>query len=531
MSALHLSVSVAAPLRWLLRSAPRLRRLNSTFALASRPEAALPFKLGQPLHETRPHLLPEPGQLTPGISALEYYNRRLALAMELPVRSAAIVVGNRVQHSAGSVFYPFQQDNNLFYLTGWLEPDSVAVVEKVADKGTDEDVVFHMLVPPKNPARDLWEGDKSGLEGAHEFFNADEVVDVNRADLYLRDIVKRNEFVYWDDKAKPSNTSPTAAAKFALFFDFGTQPKAQNTLRDVLRTSRATVRPLAGLLAQHRLVKSAAEVAVMHRAGQISSRAINTAIAKAGSAAPFATERLLARYLDYAFVRGGCDSQAYIPVVAGGQNALTLHYTRNDDLLYKDETVFVDAGGKLGGYCADISRTWPNSGTFSAPQRDIYEVVLEANKACIAQTSAAAAMSLQDLHELAVMTLTQGLRALPGFGGITRSEVLRELFPHYVGHHLGLDLHDVPSVSRHTRLKPGNVVTIEPGIYVPMAEKWPKHFRGIGVRVEDDVAVAAKNLTNLTSLCVKEVVDIELLIALGTVSTPGVYDEVVEVRI
>lgn len=468
-------------------------------------------------------MIPEPGQLTPGITALEYYQRRLALAKELPVKSAAILVGNRVQHSSGSVFYQFQQNNDFYYLTGWLEPDSVAVIEKVADRGTDEDVVFHMLVPPKNPAKELWEGHKSGLEGAADYFNADETCDINRVDSYLREIVGRSDFVYWDDTTRGSKS------KFALFFNFGAKDGAGTTISDVLKASRVTLRPLLNILAQQRLVKSAAEVKVMHQAGIISSRAINTAIARVGSS-PFATEKLLARYLEYAFVRGGCDREAYIPVVASGPNALTLHYTRNDDLLFRDETVFVDAGGKLGGYCADISRSWPNSTAgFLAAQKDLYEVVLEANKVCIGQT-AAGQMSLQDLHELGVLTLTQGLRALPGFGGVTRSEVSRELFPHYIGHHLGLDLHDVPSVSNHTLLKAGNVVTIEPGLYVPLEEKWPKHFRGIGVRVEDDVAVGA-NLTVLTSLCVKEVADIEALIRLGTVTTPGVYDEAVDIVI
>lgn len=487
--------------------------------------------MGQPMHETRRHLLPVPGQLTPGISALEYYNRRLALAAQLPERSAAILVGNRVQHSSGSVFYDFQQDNDLFYLTGWLEPDSVAVVEKVADRGDENDVVFHLIVPPKNPATELWEGAKSGLEGAYDFFNADEVAGIGRIDSYLRQIIERNDYVYFDNKNKGGNGQ--GHAKFKLFFDFGPQGHLL-TIQEMLRTSRAVVKPLKPILAEHRLFKSEAEIKVMHRAGQISSRAINTAIAQVGSDAPFSTEKNLALYLEYAFKRGGCDKQAYIPVVASGRNALTIHYTRNDDLLYRDETVFVDAGGKLGGYCADISRTWPNSPNgFSQYQREIYDVVLNANKVCIEQCHENSAMSLQDLHELSVMTLTQELRQIAGFAEVTRSEVSRELFPHYIGHHLGLDLHDVPLVSRNTRVKKGNVITIEPGLYIPAHTKWPKEFHGIGVRVEDDIAVGktSGDVLNLTSLCVKEVADIEALIRLGKATTPGIYDEVVDIEI
>lgn len=498
-----------------------LKRFSSS--LATRLALTIPFHTGQPMHETRRHILPEPGNITPGISALEYYHRRLALARDLPVRSAAILVGNRIQHSSGSVFYQFQQDNDLFYLTGWLEPDSVCVVEKVLEHGTDEDVIFHMIVPPKNPATELWEGAKSGVEGAADFFNADEVEEIGKVDAYLKKIIDRNDVVYFDDKSKTANN------KFGSFFLFGAHKQAA-TVHQLLQ--RKTVKSLKPILALQRSIKSPAEVKVMHKAGQISSRAINTAMARVGSEKPFLNEKVLARYLEYAFVRGGCDKEAYIPVVASGPNALTIHYTRNDDLLYKDETVFVDAGGKLGGYCADISRTWPNSPSgFSEPQRDIYQAVLNTNKVCIDQCHESGIL-FQDIHELSVGQLAQELRNLPGLSNVSRGEIGRELFPHYIGHHLGLDLHDVPSVSRHTRLKAGNVITIEPGIYVPFSDKWPKHYHGIGVRVEDDVVVGknSKDILNLTSLCVKEVVDIELLVRLG-ITTPGLYDEAVDICI
>ncbi|KAM9905302.1 hypothetical protein OXX69_007234 [Metschnikowia pulcherrima] len=487
-------------IRW-----PLLRRYKSS--LATRPPLNVPYKTGQPMHETRTHIIPQPGHLTPGISALEYYNRRLALAKEMPAKSAAILVGNQVQHSSGSVFYHFEQDTDLYYLTGWLSPDSVAVLEKVSDNGTDEDVVLHMLVPPKNAATDLWEGDKNGLEGAYDFFNADEVGDVNRVEPYLREILKRNETIFFDTKIRGPIGNGGVSGKFASFFSLSSNSR-HSTIRSVFESLNKSVRPLKPILAQHRSVKSEAEIRVMHKAGQISSRAINTAIAKVGSAAPFSSEKVLAKYLEYAFVKGGCDREAYIPVVASGENALTLHYTRNDDLLYRDETVFIDAGGKLGGYCADISRAWPNAPHgFSDPQKDIYNVVLSANK--------------------------KWAQRLARHGSRDRSDVTRDLFPHYIGHHLGLDLHDVPSVSRTAQLVIGNVVTVEPGLYIPQDDKWPRHFQGIGVRVEDDIAVGktASESRNLTSLCVKEVEDIEALIRSGKVTTPHAYDEMVDLEI
>lgn len=494
-----------------------LRRL-----LATRPKVELPYKLGQPTHETRPHRLPEPGCLTPGITALEYYERRHALARQLPPQSAAIIVGNRVQHSSGSVFYPFEQNTDLFYLTGWLEPDLVAVIEKVGDSGHDDDVLFHMVVPPRVPASELWEGARLGEEGAQDFFNADNAVANTRADLFLRSVVQRNSHIYCD--VGGSND------KFAQFFS----PPRTDTLSDVLRSARAQVHALKPYVARLRARKSEAEIRVMHAAAKILSRAINTAMARVGSEAPFLLEKTLAAYLDFAFIRGGCDRPAYVPVVASGENALTIHYTRNDDLLYRDETVFVDAGGKLAGYCADISRAWPNSPDgFLPAQRDLYEAVLSTNKSCLALCHEKAGISLHDLHEHSVIHLAQELRNLPGFAALDRSTVARDLYPHYIGHHLGLDLHDVPLVSRHSLLEKGHVVTVEPGVYVPRDLRFPKHYQGIGVRVEDDVAIgrSLEDVLNLTSLCAKEVADVEALVRLGKTTTPGVGDEQVLVEI
>lgn len=502
------------------------------YQISSRPPAQ--FSMGQPTHETRNHYLPAPGYLTPAITALEYYNRRLELASKLPARSIALLVGNLVQYSSGSVFHEFQQDNDLYYLTGWLEPESVAIIEKKRESNDPEDVVFHMLVQPKNPSVELWEGERSGMQGAYDFFNADAVEDINKVESYIKSLLQTNENVYWDDKSSKKRGINTTS-KFLTFFNNFTFNKIPNTINEVLRSSKnCNINPLTSLIAKQRAVKSPGEIAVMKKAGQISSRGINQAIAKVGSSLPIYTEKTLAKYLEYAFVKGGCDKQAYIPVVASGPNALTIHYTRNDDLLYRDEMVFVDAAGKLGGYCADISRTWPNSPNgFTKAQKQIYEIVLKANKVCIDLCFEDNQVSLNDIHEISVKVLTENLKDLPGFGMVTKSDVTRYLYPHYIGHHLGLDLHDVPSISRFAKLKAGNVITIEPGLYIPQNDKWPKEYQGIGVRVEDDIVVGKtyRDVINLTSGCVKEVADIESLIRLGKVTTPGVTDELVEVDI
>lgn len=446
---------------------------------------------GQPTHETRPHLL-APGEITPGISATEYFERRMVLASKLPLRSMAVIVGHQVQYASGPVFYEFQQNNNLFYLTGWLEPDSVAVIERTGSGG-DEDVVLHMLVPEREPALELWEGARSGTEGAYGVFNADETAPIDQVDKYLAKLIGRNRHVFYD---------PPARQKGPLLF-FASQDPTSGIQR-VLEQHGSTVHPLGRLLAQQRAVKSAAEIAVMARAGTASSAAIDKCMEQTRE---LATENDLSKLLEYQFVRHGCDKHAYVPVVASGANALTIHYTRNDDVLKPNQMVFVDAGGKLGGYCADISRAWP-VGEFSQPQRDIYSAVLATNKAIISQC--APGVSLQELHNRSVELLCQELRNLPGFSLVTQGQVATKLYPHYVGHHLGLDLHDVPSVSRHQDLVLGNVVTVEPGLYIPESSKWPKWYHGIGVRIEDNVAITPTGHQVLTNAA-KELADIDRL--------------------
>ncbi|CCE78671.1 Piso0_000697 [Millerozyma farinosa CBS 7064] len=499
-----------------------------SLSLYRRPETQVPYKTGQATHETRPHYIPKAGNLTPGISALEYYDRRMRLSTHLPARSLAIFVGNQVQYSSGSVFYDFQQDNNLYYMTGWLEPNSVAIVEKQADRGNEEDVLLHMLVPPKNEHAELWEGERSGLQGAYDYFNADYVEDINKVKSYLSNLLSRNDYVFWDDKSKGQPVTPASkVTSFFKFRNFNYDPSF--TMDDLLRSSSKTVKPLSPIVEQMRSKKSEAEIKVMHAAGRISSRAINKAMGKVASREPIRSEKNLAKYLEYQFVKGGCDKQAYIPVVASGQNALTIHYTRNDDLLYQDELTFIDAGGKLGGYCSDISRAWPNSTAgFSGPQREIYEIVLNANKKCMDLCFERNNVSLNQIHEISIDLLTKEIRKLPGFSSISSYDLARDLYPHYIGHHLGLDLHDIPSVSKFKTIEEGNVLTIEPGLYIPFNDKYPKAYQGIGVRVEDNVVVGKnfEDSLNLTSLCAKEVADVEALVKNG-VTTPGIDDELV----
>ncbi|KAH3686269.1 hypothetical protein WICPIJ_002766 [Wickerhamomyces pijperi] len=506
----------------------KLRTVNRSFStctkthsnvneFSTRPKPAL--YAGQPISETRPYMM-QPGELTPGITALEYFHRRVALAKKLPANSIAIVIGNSVQYASGSVFYQFQQNNDLYYLSGWNEPDSVIVIEKPDDNL--DNVIFHMIVPPKEPSVEQWDGHRTGLEGAYEIFNADEMEETYKLGPYLAKLVQRNRNIYVDMPKNKNGGSKATSQTFKDFFSIGANSKI-TTLEKVLEhhATGKSVKELNPLLCEMRAIKSEAEIAVMRRAGQISGRAYNQAYAHR-----FRTERTLRAALEYNFIKGGCDRSAYIPVVAAGRNALFIHYTRNDDVMYDDEMVLVDAAGSLGGYCADISRTWPITGRFSDAQRDLYQAVLNVQHQCIKKCSVNQDLSLQDIHDLSVTFFKRELSNI-GMGNLTTRDVTT-LYPHYIGHNLGLDVHDTPNYSRFAKLRAGQVITIEPGLYVPDDLKYPAWFRNIGIRIEDNIAVGEETYTNLTVEAAKEIADVERIAEVG-VTTPGLGEEVVKV--
>ncbi|SMN19918.1 similar to Saccharomyces cerevisiae YER078C ICP55 Mitochondrial aminopeptidase [Maudiozyma saulgeensis] len=453
----------------------------------------LPIHTGQPIHETRPYLL-NPGELTPGISSLEYYQRRLSIASQMQGESCMIIAGNDIQFASGAVFFPFQQDNDLFYLTGWNEPNSVMIIEKHSDK--NDDVTFTMFVQEKNAFAEQWEGYRTGIQGVQDIFNADRAFGVGQLNNKLPDILRRGKMVYFDDSGKGTLTN-----------------NKKSIIRMITEGGLLRTKNYKSILADTRKIKSDAELKIMRRAGQISGKSYNQAFTKR-----FRNERTLASFLDHKFISGGCDKSAYIPVVATGSNALCIHYTRNDDVMFDDEMVLVDASGSLGGYCSDISRTWPVSGQFSTAQRDLYQAVLNVQKQCIDLCKVINNMSLDDIHQESLKYMRQELKNL-GINDVKNWDVER-LYPHYIGHNLGLDVHDVPEASRYENLKDGQVITIEPGLYIPDSEEFPEYFRNVGIRIEDDIAIGKDSYTNLTVEALKEISDLENVMSRGkTLST------------
>lgn len=333
---------------------------------------------------------------------------------------------------------------------------------------------------PKNPSLEQWSGPWSGVQAAQDIFNADIADDISQAERLLTPLLQSATKIYTD-------------ADLASLFP------------NTRRRSGQSVTPLKSLLNALRIIKSPAELAAMRHAGKVSGRALTSAMRR-----QWTHEKDLAAYLDHAFMADGLDGPAYVPVVAGGSRANMIHYVQNNRALDPDELVLVDAGGEYGTYISDITRTWPVDGTFSPAQRDLYQAVLRVQRAGVSLCRVNNGdLSLDGIHRATEKALMTELRAL-GFT-MDRPGDLEALFGHHVGHYVGLDVHDCPGYGRNVALKKGMCVTIEPGVYVPDDERYPKHFRGMGIRIEDSVAVDNEGPIVLTVEAVKEVVDIEAL--------------------
>ncbi|QKX58745.1 uncharacterized protein TRUGW13939_05872 [Talaromyces rugulosus] len=451
--------------------------------------SAAELQFGQPIHETHPHLL-GPGELTPGITALEYAHRRSRLANRLPKNAIAILSAADIKYRASGIFYEYHQDSNFFYLTGFNEPNALAII---ANDGSGDNHVFHLYVQEKDPRIELWEGARSGTQAAVDVFNADETGNIERIKETLLPILSEASEVYTD-----ITSLSTSGSKLARLLSAN---EGQTEIQKILK--ERTVKPLRPILNELRVFKSESEVVNLRQTGQASGRAFTESMRH-----DFSMEKDLAAFIQYQFKVNGCDGSAFVPVVGGGRNGLSIHYTRNDDVLRDGELVLVDAGGERGGYISDITRTWPINGKFTDPQRDLYTAVLNVHRSCVSLCRETAGLSLDRLHGIAEQGLKDQLKQL-NFD--VSGDAMRTLFPHHLGHYIGLDVHDAAGYPRTGSLKAGQCITIEPGIYVPDDERWPEKFRGIGIRIEDSVCVGDEDPITLTTEAVKEIDDIEAL--------------------
>ncbi len=436
--------------------------------------------------------------MTAAVPKSDHARRRAALMNLMAAGSIAVIPAAGVRARNRDTDYLFRQDSDFFYLTGFNEPDAVLVLAPGRAHG--EVILF---CRERHARSELYDGERLGPERAVEALGVDDAFPVADLDDILPGMLEGRERIY---------------------FGLGDHPEFENRLLGWVSGIRAResagARPpgelfaLKHLLHEQRLIKSAAEIRLMRRAAEITCQGHLRAMR---ACAPGMTETQLEAELVYEFMRGGARTTAYPSIVAGGANACVLHYVDNTATLRKNDLVLVDAGCEYRLYAADVTRTFPVRGTFSRHQQALYEVVLAANQAAIRACRPGALFT--DPHTVAVEILIQGLLDLKLLEGdpkeLLETEGYRALCPHNTSHWLGMDVHDVGdySVDGASRpLAPGMVLTIEPGIYIPDREDTshlPRHFRGMGIRVEDDVLITRGEPDVLTAAAPKEVAEIE----------------------
>ncbi|TDF83459.1 Xaa-Pro aminopeptidase [Pseudomonas sp. H9] len=430
----------------------------------------------------------------------EYARRRKALMAQMEPNSIAILPAAAVAIRNRDVEHVYRQDSDFQYLSGFPEPE--AVIALIPGREHGEYVLF---CRERNPERELWDGLRAGQEGAIRDFGADDAFPITDIDDILPGLIEGRDRVY---SAMGSNAE----------FD----RHLMEWINVIRSKARLGAQPpnefvaLDHLLHDMRLYKSAAEVKVMREAAAISARAHVRAMQACQAGL---REYSLEAELDYEFRKGGAKMPAYGSIVAAGRNSCILHYQENDAPLKDGDLVLIDAGCEIDCYASDITRTFPVSGRFSPEQKAIYELVLKAQEAAFAVI--APGKHWNHAHEATVQVITEGLVELGLLKGkvedLIESEAYRAFYMHRAGHWLGMDVHDVGEykVGGQWRvLEPGMALTVEPGIYIgadnqSVAKKW----RGIGVRIEDDVVVTKQGCEILTSGVPKTVAEIEALMA------------------
>ena len=432
-----------------------------------------------------------------------FEERREIFLNKLNGKAAIIPGANLVKHHADCE-YPFRQESNFWYLTGFDEPDAIALFLSHKPKGER----FILFVAPKDIISEVWHGFRWGIEGAEKEFNADKAHSISE----LRDLLPN--YINGSDE---------------IVFSIGKHPLIEKIVLEIfsqqlenrsrLGNGANSIQSPEIYLNQMRLIKSEFEVKRMREAIQISAEAHELV---RESISTKKNERQIQGLIEGFFLEKGARGPAYNSIVASGDNACILHYTSNNSPLNKGELLLVDAGCSLTDYYnGDITRTIPISGKFSSEQKAIYEIVLSAQKTAI--ESAVAGSNTSVVHNVALINLIEGLKEIGLLVGsndeIIENKAYRHFYMHRTGHWLGLDVHDVGAYRMgeyEVPLQNGMILTVEPGIYIsdriPVPEGQPiidEKWKGIGIRIEDDILVKDTNPEVLSIAALKEISDLE----------------------
>ena len=429
-----------------------------------------------------------------------YAERRQRIFDAMPPRSLAIFPSAPVRQRNSDVDHEYRQDSDLYFLTGFPEPESVALLSKDGDQHQ-----FELLVRPRDKEREIWDGKRAGVDGALDDFGADVSKPISEIEGSLK---------------------AAATGKDILIYALGAHVEMDQrivSLLDFFRRSRRKIKAgprelhdPAALVHEMRLVKDHASIENLQRACDITVHAHEAAMR---AAKPGMNERQIQAILEGTFRILGSARNGYPCIVAGGANATILHYNENDQPLRDGDLLLIDAGAEYGYFTSDVTRTYPVNGRFSPAQREVYEVVLRAQLASIEATRAG--QSFDHVHEISVRVLTEGLVELGLLQGdvdtLIAEEGYKRYYMHRTGHWIGMDVHDVGAYwdgDDSRVLEPGMVLTVEPGLYIaPDDDQADERYRGIGIRIEDDVLVTDGDPRVLTGACAKTVEAVEAVMA------------------
>ena len=413
--------------------------------------------------------------------------------------SVAIIPSGREATRSNDTQYRFRQDSDFYYLTGFEEPDSIAVIRP------SHETKYTLFVRPRDPEREIWDGRRAGVEGAKSEFGANESFPTSEFEAKLQEFLDGAEKLYYRLGVN-RDLDDTIIRQIARMRSLNRKP---------IHPPETIIDP-ATIVHEMRVLKSAEEIELMQRAADIAAEAHVEAMK---TVRPGMQEYQVEALIEQIFRQKGASAPAYTSIVGAGANATVLHYINNDGELHDGELLLVDAGAEYKGYASDITRTFPINGRFTKPQREIYDLVLKAQMSCVEMVRPG--VTHDQLKQHSIEVLTEGMVELGLLKGKTE-ELIKEkkyeqFYMHGLGHMLGIDVHDVGRYyyGRESRaLEAGVVMTVEPGIYIsPETKDIPSQYLGIGVRIEDDVLATSNGPRVLTNKVPKQAEEIESLMA------------------
>ena len=426
-----------------------------------------------------------------------YKSRRNNLSEKLPKNSVLMIPGANTQYRNADSAYAFRQDSNFYYLSGFCEPDSLMAIIN-----NDDGINSIIFVPPKDKLKEIWDGHRAGPIGAVKEFLFDKAYDNSEIDNMMPEILFGCDQVLYPIGKKNGFDQKV--------IDWTTEASSKDR-----HSKSINILDASSTIGNARLIKDDHEISLIKKACDISAQAHIEAMKNVKNAE---SEQSIESLYVHEFSKRGGRFPAYTPIVAGGENACVLHYIENNKKLNKNELLLVDAGCEYEMYASDITRTYPISGKFSKEQLEIYKIVLDAMNAAIDKVKEG--NNIMEPQEISEKIITNGLVELGLLHGdpeeLHKKGAFKDFYMHKIGHWLGLDVHDAGDYMEgddFMKFKPGMITTIEPGIYISRSMDVDDKWKGIGIRIEDDILVTKDGNENLTKKVPSDPAEIESLMS------------------